>query len=140
MFNSLDISTSALIAQRTRLDAISGNIANLSTTRNEAGESAPYQSRFVIFKPDEQVHTAEGATGVKVDSVEISQKEPNWKFQPGHPDAQKDGPHKGFVAYPNIDMTTEFVDAMSATRAYEANIGVIETSKSLFAQTLKILG
>ncbi len=140
MFNSLDVSTSALIAQRTRLDAISGNIANLSTTRNEAGEAAPYKPRFVIFKPDEQVSTAEGALGVKVDSVEISDREPNWKFQPGHPDAQTEGPHKGYVAYPNIDMTTEFVDAMNATRAYEANIGVIEASKSMFGQTLKILG
>lgn len=140
MFNSLDVSTSALIAQRTRLDAISGNIANLSTTRNAAGEAAPYQPRFVIFKPDDQVHTAEGAQGVKVDSVEVSEREPNWKYQPGHPDAQTEGPHKGYVAYPNIDMTTEFVDAMNATRAYEANIGVIEASKSMFGQTLKILG
>ena len=72
MFNSLDISTSALIAQRTRMDAISGNIANLSTTRNEAGESAPYQPRFVIFKTDEQMKTPDGAMGVRVDAVEIA--------------------------------------------------------------------
>ncbi|HEV2969627.1 MAG TPA: flagellar basal body rod protein FlgC [Pirellulales bacterium] len=140
MFTSLDISTSALIAQRTRMDAISGNIANLSTTRNEAGEAVPYQPRFVVFKTDEQTKTPEGAVGVRVDSVETSQKEPLWRYQPGHPDAQHEGPHKGYVAYPNIDMTTEFVDSLNATRAYEANIGVIEASKSMFGQALKIIG
>jgi flagellar basal-body rod protein FlgC len=140
MFGSLDISTSALLAQRTRMDAISGNIANLSTTRNEAGESAPYQPRFVVFRTDEQNKTPEGAMGVRVDSVEVSQREPLWRYQPGHPDAQKEGPHKDYVAYPNIDMTTEFVDSLNATRAYEANIGVIETTKSMFSQALKIVG
>ena len=73
MFNSLDISTSALLAQRTRMDAISGNIANLSTTRNEAGESIPYQPRFVVFKTDDQVKTVDGAMGVRVDSVAYEQ-------------------------------------------------------------------
>jgi flagellar basal-body rod protein FlgC len=140
MFASMDISTSALVAQRIRLDAISSNIAHISTTRDETGASVPYQARFVVFKPDEQVGSPEGAMGVKVDSVEISQKPPRWRFQPGHPDAQTEGPHKGYVAYPDIDMTTEFVDSLTATRAYEANVGVIEASKSMFAQTLKILG
>jgi flagellar basal-body rod protein FlgC len=140
MFNSLDISASALLAQRTRMDAISGNIANLSTTRNEAGESTPYQPRFVVFKADDSVKTAEGAVGVRVDAVEVAQKDPIWRWQPGHPDAQKDGPHKGYVGYPNIDMTTEFVDSLNATRAYEANIGVIEASKIMFGQALKIIG
>lgn len=140
MFGSLDISTSALLAQRIRMDAISGNIANLSTTRNEAGESVPYQPRFVVFKTDEENKTAEGAMGVRVDSVDISQREPLWRYEPGHPDAQKEGPHKGYVAYPNVDMTTEFVDSLNATRAYEANIGVIETTKSMFSQALKIVG
>src|SRR5215831_2903794 len=140
MFNSLDISTSALVAQRTRMDAISGNIANLSTTRNELGESVPYQPRFVVFKTDDQLKTPEGAVGVRVDAVEIAQKDPIWRYQPGHPDAQREGPHKGDVAYPNVDMTTEFVDSLNATRAYEANIGVIEASKSMFGQALKIIG
>jgi flagellar basal-body rod protein FlgC len=57
------------------------------------------------------------------------------KYVPGHPDAN----NEGFVAYPNIDMTTEFVDALSATRAYEANIGVIEITKDLGQRTLQIL-
>ena len=71
--------------------------------------------------------------------MEIAQAEPRWKYDPGHPDAIKTGEKQGYVAYPNIDMTTEFVDALEATRAYEANIGVIEVTKSLAAQTLKIV-
>ncbi len=139
MFNSLDVSSSALTAQRTRLNAIAGNIANMSTTHNEAGEVQPYQSRFVIFQTDESVQGTLGAAGVKVSSVETSQVEPRYRFQPGHPDAIKEGEHKGYVAYPNIDMTTEMVDAMEATRAYEANLGVIEVTKSMAQQALRIL-
>jgi len=139
MFTSLDVSTSALVAQRTRLDAISSNIANLSTTHNEAGEAKPYQPRFVVFQADDTIAGPGGAAGVKVASVEISNVEPNWKYQPGHPDAIKEGDRQGYVAYPNIDMTSEFVDAVEATRAYEANVGVMEITKSLNQQTLKIL-
>jgi flagellar basal-body rod protein FlgC len=140
MFDALNISTSALVAQRIRLDAISSNIANMSSTHNEQGQAVPYQARFVVFKPDADVHSPEGAMGVKVDSVETSQKEPLWRYQPGDKDAQTEGPHKGCVAYPDIDMNTEFVDSLNATRAYEANVGVMEASKSMFSQALKIIG
>ena len=139
MFGALDISTSGMVAQRVRLDAISSNIANMSTTHNETGEAAPYQPRFAIFQTDDAVRDAGGAVGVKVESVQIAQIEPNWKYQPGHPDAVREGPRQGFVAYPNIDMTTEFVDAIEATRAYEANIRVMEITKSLTQQSLKIV-
>ena len=57
------------------------------------------------------------------------------KFEPGHPDANADG----YVAYPNVDMTTEFVDALEATRAYEANIGVLEITKEMGNRTLQII-
>jgi len=140
MFSALDVSTSALVAQRMRLNAVAGNLANMSTTHNEAGEAVPYQPRFTVFKTDDAVSTPEGAHGVKVESVEIAQQEPRWKFQPGHPDAIKEGPRKGWVAYPDIDMVEQSVDALEATRAYEANVGVIEMTKSLGAMTLKILG
>lgn len=139
MFPTLDISSSALEAQRARLTAISSNMANMSTTHNEAGEAKAYQPRFVVFEPDETISAPGGAHGVKVSSVEISNVEPQWKYQPGHPDAVKEGEHQGFVAYPNIDMTTEFVDALEATRAYEANVGVMEITKSMMQQTLKII-
>jgi len=138
MFSGINISTSALVAQRTRMTAIAGNLANLSTTHNEAGEPVPYQPRFVIFQTDESVG-GHGAAGVRVNSVEIDRREPRLKYQPGHPDAIKQGPHQGYVAYPDIDMMTEFTDALEAARAYEANLGAIEITKDLQQQTLRII-
>jgi flagellar basal-body rod protein FlgC len=81
------------------------------------------------------VATRGGGEGVKVASVEYSNVQPSLKYEPGHTDANE----QGYVAYPNIDMTTEFVDALEATRAYEANVGVIEITKDLGQQTLQIL-
>jgi len=138
MFPALDISTSALVAQRIRMNAISSNLANISTTHNEQGKPEPYQPRFVIFQTDESMG-ANGAAGVKVGSVEIDQLEPRLKYQPGHPDAIQEGPNKGYVAYPNINMMTEFTDALEAARSYEANLGAMEISKDLQQQTLRIL-
>ena len=74
-----------------------------------------------------------------VESVQIADVEPNWKYQPGHPDAVKEGPKAGSVAYPAVNMMAEFTDALEATRAYEANIGVIEVSKEITQQTLRIV-
>jgi flagellar basal-body rod protein FlgC len=139
MFSALDISTSALVAQRVRLNAIAGNIANMSTTHNEAGQAVPYQPRFTVFRADDSIGGADGGAGVRVESVRTANVEPRWRYQPGHPDAVKSGDRTGWVAYPNIDMTTEFVDALEATRAYEANIGVIETTKSMNQQALRIV-
>ena len=135
MFSALDISTSALVAERIRLNAISSNIANMSTTRNERGEPEPYQPRYVTFQTDTDLTTSGGGAGVKVGSVEYSNAPPVPKHQPGHPDADA----QGYVYYPAVDMTTEFVDALAASRAYEANVGVIEVTKDLAAQTLRII-
>jgi flagellar basal-body rod protein FlgC len=138
MISSLDISTSALVAQRVRLNTISGNISNMSTIKNEDGENKPYQPRFVVFQTDE-AKAEGGAAGVKVDKVEIDQSEPKYRYQPDHPLAVTEGKWKGYVAYPNIDMNKEFVDALEASRAYEANVGVIEVTKGMSRQTLSIL-
>ena len=135
MISALDISTSGLVAQRRRLDAISSNIANMSTIRDENGDIRPYQGRYTVFQTDESLKTKDGAVGVKVASVETETVEPDYRYQPGHPYANEDG----YVAYPKVNMVREFVDAMEATRAYEANIGVMEVSKNLGQQTLRIL-
>jgi flagellar basal-body rod protein FlgC len=79
--------------------------------------------------------TSGGGLGVRVDSVEYSNEPPLMKYEPGHPDANGNG----YVAYPNVDMTTEFVDALEATRAYEANIGVLEITKAMGERTLQII-
>lgn len=135
MFSSFDISTSGLVAQRMRLNAISSNLANMSTTRNEFGQAEAYRPRHVTFQTDTEIHSPGGGAGVKIGSVEMSHKPPLMKYQPGHPDADS----QGYVQYPNVDMTTEMVDAMQATRAYEANIGVIEITKDLGRQSLQII-
>jgi flagellar basal-body rod protein FlgC len=138
MFSSLDISTSALVAQRVRMNVISQNLANLSTTRNEAGQPVPYQKRYVVLQADESVGRG-GAAGVRVASVGIDDSPPLYKWDPTNPDAIKQGAHQGYVAYPNIDMITEFTDALAVARAYEANLGAIEIAKDLAQQTLRIL-
>jgi flagellar basal-body rod protein FlgC len=135
MFSAINISTSGLVAQRIRLNTISNNVANISTTRNEAGEAAAYQPRYVTFQTDPGLGVPPGAAGVRVSSVETEQVEPRYKYDPHHPDADS----RGYVAYPNIDLTTQFVDSLEASRAYEANIGLIEISKDLFQQSLRIL-
>ncbi len=140
MLNALDISTSGLVAQRIRLNAIAGNMANMSSVRNEKGEIKPYQERFVVFQPDEALQTQDGAIGVKVSEVRTETVEPNYRYQPEHPLAIKEGKWKGYVAYPNIDMMSEFVDSLVATRAYEANLGVMEITKNLHEQSLRIIG
>jgi flagellar basal-body rod protein FlgC len=135
MFSSLDVSTSGLVAQRARLNAISSNIANMSTTRNERGEPEPYQPRYVTFETDTSLTTPSGGAGVKIGGVEYSTEPPHMKYDPGHPDADS----RGFVSYPAVNMTMEFVDALEATRAYEANVGVIEVTKNMTEQTLRII-
>lgn len=107
----------------------------MSTTRNELGEAEPYRPRYVTFQTDSSLTSAGGGAGVKVASVNMSTAPPLMKYQPGHPDADP----QGYVRYPNVDMTSEFVDALQATRAYEANIGVMEITKDLGQQTLRII-
>lgn len=139
MFSALDVSTSALVAQRIRLNAISGNIANMSSLRNEKGEAKPYQARYPVFQTDENLTTPSGAIGVKVASVETEEVEPNYRYQPDHPLAIKEGKWKGYVAYPKIDLNEQFVDALESTRSYEANLGVMEVTKNMSRQSLSIL-
>lgn len=134
MFPSLDISTSALVAQQMRLNVISNNIANVSTTRNEQGQLSPYQAKYVVFEAAGDESQPQ-PMGVKVASVETSERPPRLRYQPHHPDARPDG----YVAYPDINMMEQMTDSMLASRIYEANIGVIEVSKAMIRQAFSIL-
>ena len=75
MLSAFDITTGALAAQRTRLNAISSNLANINSTRNEYGEKAPYQPRFVVFQTDDTDNGPYGAVGVKVSSIEVDPRD-----------------------------------------------------------------
>jgi len=133
MFDSLDISASALLAQRTRMDTIAGNIANMNTTRNARGEAIPYRRRFAIFatgRPD-----APNKAGVSVSKIQIDQGPFRKEYQPTHPDHDKDG----YVSYPNIDLAVEYVNALEASRAYEANVTAMEVSKAMMNASLRLL-
>ena len=110
----------------------------MSTLKNEAGENKPYQARYVDFETSEEKAEG-GAAGVKIAKVGIEESEPIYRLQPEHPLAATEGVHKGYVAYPNIDMNEQFVDALEASRSYEANIGVMEVTKGMARQTLSIL-
>lgn len=139
MITALDISTSGLVAQRERLTTISQNIANMNSVRDTDGRLGPYRARNVILETDESRRTSSGAAAVRVAEVQVSDVEPKRRYQPDHPLALKDGRWKGYVEYPAVDMTTQFVDALEASRAYESNIGVIEMTKNMTQQTLRIL-
>lgn len=136
MFRTLDISTSGLIAQRHRMDTIAGNIANINTTQDSQGRTAPYQRRFIEFMKEKTRDENEGrGVGVQF-RVQVDKKTPPRKVhQPGHPDADE----YGMVNYPNIDLTTEFVNALEASRVYEANVAAVEITKSMVMESLRIL-
>ena len=138
MFDVLDMGASGLQAQRTRLDTIAANILNVNTTRNAKGESIPYRRRFAVFAPGTQGDPS--TAGVHVQNIMLDQSAFQKRYEPGHPDAIKDGPDKGYVLYPNIDLSVEYVNALEASRAYEANVTMMETSKAMLNASLRLLG
>ena len=136
MFEALDMGASGLTAQRVRLDTIAGNIANANTTRagtDANGRPLPYRRRFVVFAPG-QPHNA-AAPGVRVKEIGLDQSPFSKRFEPGHPDADRDG----YVKFPNIDMATEYVNALEASRAYEANVSMMEVSKAMINASLRLI-
>jgi flagellar basal-body rod protein FlgC len=138
MFSTLDISTSALVAQRTNLDTIAGNLANLSTTRDASGAPHPYRRRVALFAAGDPSRGPQ-APGVHVAKVVEDPSPFNHVYDPDHPDAMKSGPMAGYVRYPNVDVSTEMVNALWAARVYEANVTVMEITKTLSAASLRVL-
>lgn len=136
MLKAIDISTSGLIAQRQRMNTLAGNIANVNTTRDADGNVTPFQRRFITFAADsENLQTETRGVGVRF-RVEIdANKPPRLVHDPGHPDADEEG----YVAYPDINLINEFVNAMEAGRAYEANVAAVEMSKQMANLSLRIL-
>jgi len=138
MFGALDVSTSALVAQRWQLDTISGNIANIHATRDADGQPNPYRRRVALFASGDPSQ-GRGAPGVHVARIVEDPTPFHLEFDPWHPDAMTSGPQKGYVRLPNVDLSTEMVNAMFAVRAYEANVTVMEITKSMAASDLRLL-
>ncbi len=133
MFGSLDISTSGLVAQRTRLEVISANLANRSSIYDADGNYAPYRRRVPVLAPGDPV--SDKALGVHVKEILLDQSEFRKIYEPGHPNADADG----YVQFPNIEPAMEIVNAMEASRAYEANITAVEATKSMMQSSLRLI-
>jgi flagellar basal-body rod protein FlgC len=133
MFGSLDISTSALIANRVRLEAISANIANKDAILNAEGAYEPFRRRIAMLGTGDPMSGR--AEGVHVAAIELDSGPLRMLYEPDSPFANADG----YVGYPNIDIVIEQMNAMEAQRSYEANITAIEATKSMISVALQML-
>ena len=143
IFSSINISSSALTAERTRMDVISNNIANVNTTVTENG--TPFRRKVVTFQ--ERVTTdfvvpmnvnsednRETGNGVRVIGISEDNSPFKYVYDPSHPQANKDG----YVEMPNINIISEMTDMITATRAYEANVNIINSAKGMAQAALNI--
>jgi len=138
---ALKISSSGLSAQRLRMDVISSNLANINTTRT--AEGGPYRRRDVVFA-SQPVTTSFGEVldsledrhlkQVEVVDIAVDEGNPKMIYDPRHPDANA----QGYVGMPDINVIEEMVNVLSATRSYEANVAVINATKSMVNKTLEI--
>jgi flagellar basal-body rod protein FlgC len=140
-FSSMNVSASALTAERTRMNLISSNLANANATRTPEG--GPYKRKDAVFTAtpvDNPFSRAlNSAAGKEARQVEVSriiedQSPPRMQFDPSHPDANPEG----YVAMPNVNVMEEMADMISATRTYEANVTAVQAAKSMALKTLEI--
>ena len=145
LFGVMEVSGSALQAERIRAEVVAANMANAETTRTADG-GGPYRRQHVVFTSEAgqqtfggQLLASSGASdeigGVRVAAVVADAGSPLRRFDPGHPDADKEG----YVSYPDINPLTEMVDLMGATRAYGLNSSAVQAEKSMLSASLDIL-
>jgi flagellar basal-body rod protein FlgC len=131
LFGSLDISASALSAERLRMDVTAENLANAQSTRTAGG--GPYRRKEVVLEA-----TGDGGFAGALASARagVEDQTPNrLVYDPSHPDANA----QGYVSMPNVNPVTEMVDLISASRSYEANVTAMQTTKQMFSKTLDLL-
>ncbi len=142
LFDALDASGSALSAERLRMDVTAENLANAQSTRTANGQG-PYRRKEVVLQEagagvGPQASFADSlnaAKGVRVAGIVEDQTPPRRVYDPGHPDADANG----YVTMPNVNTVTEMTDLIGASRAYEANVTAMQTTKSMFTRTLDLL-
>lgn len=142
IFSAMDVSASALTAQRRRLELLVTNMANAQTTRTPEG--GPYRRKDVVFasepvRPFWQVLMEIGeneslSEGVTVREVVTDNSPPVLKYEPGHPDANAEG----YVAYPNVNPLEEMANLLSATRSFEANVRAFEAVKEVIRRSIDL--
>jgi flagellar basal-body rod protein FlgC len=144
IFDMMSVSASALAAERQRAEVTSANLANAETTHTESG--GPYVRKEVVFSsagdsPFQSVFNQVGSFGLPpAGSVQLTQivndtTPPVMRYEPGNPDANKEG----YVAYPAINPVTEMVDLMDATRAYQLNASAVNAAKQMIQESIDIL-
>ena len=142
LFGMLEVSGSALTAERQRAQVVASNMANAETTRTPQG--GPYHRQLVVFHARRMpqfpmllagLGPGNTAQGVRVDQVIADSKPPVERYQPGHPDADA----KGYVAYPAVDPVEETADLLGAVRAYELNASAVQSTKAMIQASLDLL-
>ena len=134
---ALNVSASALTAERTRVEVAVSNLANAESTRGADGK--PYRRRDVVLAADaansfDAAMTSAGAVGVKVAAIVEDQSPFPRRYDPSHPDADREG----FVAMPNVDQPSEMVNMLSASKAYQANLTAISLIRDLVSKALEL--
>lgn len=141
IFNAMDVSASGMTAQRTRMDVISQNIANVNATRNEKGEV--YKRQTVVFQENSNMSfdtilsnklSPYKANGVKITAIVEDNSEGIMAYDPSHPDADENG----YVTYPNVNTVTEMTNLIDASRSYEANATAFNAAKAMAAKGLEL--
>ena len=141
LFSSIDVSASGMAAQRARTEVLVENLANSETTRTPEG--GPYRRKDVVFSEDSSVGSfasemdsalGPALSGVAVSEIAVDTSAPEMRYQPGHPDADKDG----YFAYPKINPAEDMVDLLGASRGYEANVAAISAVKDMINKSLDL--
>src|SRR5258708_16731814 len=141
LFGMLEVSGSALSAERWRAEVVSANMANAETTRTPQGGA--YRRQLVVFRARPTPHFpallaamhAKPAEGVRVDRVVADASPLPRRYEPGHPDADA----SGYVTYPNVNPVMEMTHLLSAVRAYQLNAAAVQAAKNMIQQSLQIL-
>ena len=141
LFSLLSVSASGMSAQRARAELLVENLANAETTRTPDG--GPYRRKDVVFTTDAAESPFSSIfesqlgkpDGVRVSEVVVDGREPDRRYLPGHPDADKDG----YVAFPRINPAEDMVDLMGATRSYQANVAAISAVKDMIQRSIDLL-
>jgi flagellar basal-body rod protein FlgC len=141
LFGVLELSGSAMVAERQRAEVVTSNMANAETTRTDEG--GPYQRRLVVFRarrlPRFPMMLAglqkDAGQGVQVERVLADGAPPVRRYEPGHPDADA----QGYVSFPAVNPVEEMTDLLGAVRSYELNASAVQASKTMIQQAIEIL-
>ena len=142
LFGTLSVSASGMAAQRARAELLVQNLANADTTRTPEG--GPYRRKDVVFQSQEvaspfgslfDAQINQPAVGVGIADVVTDNREPDRRYLPGHPDADKDG----YVAFPRVNPAEDMVDLMGASRNYQANVSAMSAIKDMIQRSLDLL-